>query len=95
MEEAVIYKLLYHPLVAKDIEDIPENIKSRIRKAIEQRIGVDPVKAGRPLQKSLVGHRKMRVGDYRVIYRVKGNTIIILKIGHRREVYERAESRIG
>jgi len=94
VEEAVIFRLLYHPLVARDIENIPANISNRIKKAIEQRLMVDPVKAGRPLRKSLAGHRKMRVGDYRVIYRVERNTIIVLKIGHRREVYERAEARI-
>jgi len=34
-------------------------------------------------------HYRIRVGDYRVIYRVekKRVTIILVKIGHRREVY--------
>lgn len=32
---------------------------------------------------------RIRVGDYRVVYEIRGNilTIIIIKIGHRREVY--------
>lgn len=88
------YRLLYHPLVAEDIQGWPENIKDRIRTAIESRLLPDPVRAGRPLRQSLAGHRKMRVGDFRVIYRVQGDTIVILKIGHRKDVYAKVEPRL-
>jgi len=94
VEKAVIFRLLYHPLVAEDIKGIPRNIKNRISLAIEKRLLIDPVKAGRPLRQSLVGHRKMRVGDYRIIYRVELDVIIVLKIGHRKDVYEKAKSRL-
>lgn len=89
------YRLLYHPLVAEDIEGWPENIKERIWTAIESRLLPDPVRAGRPLRQSLAGHRKMRVGDFRVIYRVQGDTIVILKIGHRKDVYGKVEPRLS
>jgi mRNA interferase RelE/StbE len=89
------YRLLYHPLVSDDVGDLPENIKDRIRTAIESRLLSDPVRAGRPLRQSLAGHRKMRVGDFRVIYRVQGDTIVILKIGHRKDVYAKAAPRLS
>jgi mRNA interferase RelE/StbE len=41
----------------------------------------------------LAGHREMRVGDYRVIYRVLGDAIIVLKIGHRKDVYGKVKQR--
>jgi mRNA interferase RelE/StbE len=89
------YQLLYHPDVYhKDIAPIPRNIRVRIRKAIETRLLADPVMAGFPLRQSLKGHRKMRVGDFRVIYRVEGCDIIILKIGNRRDVYEEVFKRM-
>jgi mRNA-degrading endonuclease RelE of RelBE toxin-antitoxin system len=94
MEEEVIYRLLYHPLVAEDIEDLPANIKERVRQAIEKRLLPDPARAGRPLRQSLLGHRKMRVGDLRVIYRAQGDKIIVLKIGHRKDVYAEAGARL-
>jgi len=94
VEKAVIYRLIYHPLVAEDIKNLPQNIKNRIRNAVEKRLLIDPVKAGRPLKQSLVGHRKMRVGDYRIIYRVKFDTIIVLKIGHRKDIYDKVKSRL-
>lgn len=52
------------------------------------------MRAGRPLKQSLMGHRKMRVGDFRVIYRVQGDKIIVLKIGHRKDVYAKAGTRL-
>lgn len=94
MEEEVICRLLYHPLIAEDIEDLPANIKERVRQAIEKRLLPDPARAGRPLKQSLLGHRKMRVGDLRVIYRVQGDKIIVLKIGHRKDVYAKAGARL-
>lgn len=90
------YKIAYHPLVIKeDINNIPANMRDRIREAIEQRILRDPLQAGKPLRKSLKGHRKMRVGDYRIIYRLEQNLVIILKIGHRKDVYEKVWKRLN
>ena len=85
----MLFVPVYHPEVARDIAGFPRNIKSRIQKAIEARLILDPVKFGEPLRRSLSGFRKLRVGDYRVIYRIQGQTVIILKIGHRKEVYKK------
>ena len=81
------YSLIYHPEVRRDIARLPQNINDRIRKAIEERVLLDPAQYGDPLRRSLKGYRKLRVGDYRVIYRVEKNHVIVLKIGHRKEVY--------
>ena len=88
------YRLLYHPLVLKeDLGKIPYEIKFRIKKVIETRLLSDPVLAGKPLRQSLKGHRKLRIGDWRLIYRIQRKDIIILKIGHRREIYRRVKNR--
>ena len=81
------YTLLYHPDIRKDLADLPKNIRERIRRAIEERLLKDPVKFGAPLKRSLQGYRKLRVGDYRVIFRLEQEKIMVLKIGHRKEVY--------
>jgi len=85
----------YHHDIPQDLIAIPTNMKERIRKAIETRLLIDPVNYGLPLRKSLQGHRKLRVGDYRVIYRIEHKTVIILKIGHRKEVYPKALIRLN
>jgi mRNA interferase RelE/StbE len=88
------YDLLYHPEVKDDIRRIPANIQTRIRKAIETRLQTDPVLYGQPLRQSLKGHRKLRVGDWRVIYRVEASTVIILMIGNRKDVYNEVFRRV-
>ena len=88
------YELLYHPEVKDDIRNIPANIRTRIRKAIENRLQNDPVLYGQPLRQSLKGHRKLRVGDWRVIYRVEASTVVILMIGNRKDVYNEVFRRI-
>lgn len=84
------YYLFYHPDIYKqDLPGIPKNIKDRIKRAIEQRLLIEPMKYGGPLRRGLQGYRKLRVGDFRVIYRINKEKIAILKIGHRKEVYNK------
>lgn len=90
------YRLFYHPDIKKeDLPEIPRNMQERIRRAIEERLLIDPEKYGEPLRRGLSGYRKLRVGDYRVIYKVDRESIAIFKIGHRKEVYQRAHLRVA
>ncbi len=74
----------------KDYERIPPAIREIIRKAIEKKLTVDPLNFGKPLRYSLKGYRRLRVGDYRVIYRVDEGKVIVISvdIDHRKDVYE-------
>ncbi len=88
------YNLLYHPdIKRKDLPKIPKNLQKRIRKAIEERLLAEPTKYGQPLKRGLQQYRKLRVGDYRVIYKIDKKDIIIFKIGHRKEVYQQVHLR--
>ncbi len=82
------YRLSYLPAVLKD--DWPRinpGDRDRIRRAIEQRLTSEPSYYGEPLRHRLKGFWKLRVGDYRVIYRIEGPQVWIIRIGHRKEVY--------
>jgi mRNA interferase RelE/StbE len=88
------YQIFYHPDIAKDdLPDIPANIRERIKRAIEERLLVDPQQYGEPLRRGLQGYRKLRVGDYRIVYRVDKDKIIVLKIGNRKDVYNKVHLR--
>jgi mRNA interferase RelE/StbE len=89
------FTIIYHPDVKEvDLPKINENIKLRIKKAIEERLMTDPSKYGKPLRKSLKGYWKLRVGDYRVVYRIKGADVFVFGIIHRKEVYKDVNSRL-
>ncbi|MDR2609208.1 MAG: type II toxin-antitoxin system RelE/ParE family toxin [Rickettsiales bacterium] len=57
-------------VVEKDLPNLPKTIRLRVQKAIKERLTVDPINLGEPLHHSLKGRRRLRVGDYRIIYRV-------------------------
>ena len=76
-------------VVSQDLPKISTPEKKRIKKAIEQRLTTNPIEFGQPLRYSLKGCRRLRVGDYRVIYKIERNNIVlVVKNGHRKEVYE-------
>ncbi len=89
------FELRYHPDVK--IIDIPlldKRIKERIKTAIESRLVNAPHQYGEPLRKTLKGYWKLRVGDYRVIFKITGNEIRILAIVNRKDVYTKIFKRI-
>ena len=77
-------------VVVKHIPLLPSSVKTMIKKVIEERLVNDPVGYGKPLRYSLKGHRRLRVSDYRVVYRISPeiNTVTIVAIKHRKDVYE-------
>ena len=84
-----VYKVEYLESVIKnDIPKLPKIEKKKIKKAIEERLIQDPVRFGRPLRYSLKGCRRMKVGNYRVIFKLETKTVLVVKIGHRKEIYK-------
>ena len=53
-----------------------------------------PHQYGEPLRKTLKGYWKLRVGDYRVVYKIVENEVRILGIINRKEVYEEISKRL-
>ena len=88
------FELRYHPDVKSvDLPQLNETMKKRIRKAIEERLATAPHKYGEPLRKNLRGCWKLRVGDYRVVFKIVDEAVWILGIIHRKAVYENIEKR--
>jgi len=90
------YRLIYHADVRKlDLPRIDMKNKSMIKRAIEERLTIHPEVYGKPLQRSLKGYWKLRVGEYRVVFKISGNDILVLCIVHRRDVYQRTKKRVN
>jgi len=85
------YQISYLDVVVReDIPSLPKRARELIQSAIEQRLAVDPIGYGKPLRYSLKGHRRLRVSDYRIVYRIEENThtVLIIAIKHRKDVYD-------
>jgi len=88
------FTLRYHPAVrSDDLPLIDQKTKERIRKAIEERLQTAPNEYGEPLRKNLKGYWKLRVGDYRVVFKIESHEVWIIGIRHRKAVYRDVETR--
>lgn len=82
------FEIHYSPECLADPRKLDRPTLKRIKLSIEARLGVSPFDYGKPLRHSAHGLWSLRVGDWRVIYKVDNQQVLILKIGHRREVYK-------
>jgi mRNA interferase RelE/StbE len=90
------YTLVYHPEVkTKDVPKLNRDVAKRIQRAVENRLAVEPQRYGEPLRRTLKGYRKLRVGDYRVVFKIVRNEVWIFAIMPRRDVYQRIEARLA
>lgn len=73
--------------------NLPKDAQRQILKKVESLKG-NPRPSGVEQLKGPEKFLRLRVGDYRVIYTVEGKYLIILviRIGHRKEVYENLEA---
>lgn len=84
------YTILYQSeVVAKHIPRLSASAKVLIKRAIEERLKVDPVGFGKPLSYSFKGARRLRASDYRVTFRIdqENYTVVVIAIQHRKDVY--------
>ncbi len=88
------FELVYHELVvSEDLPKLSSVWKDKIRFSIETRLMTQPELYGKPLRRSLKGYRKLRIEDYRVIFRIEARTVKILMIAHRSVVYATVTNR--
>ncbi len=88
IEPARRYNITIKPSARKELQKLPANLKSRIHAAIID-LSYDPYKRG---IRKLVQYEdifRIRVGDYRILFRIdeKEHTIIILEIKNRKDSY--------
>ena len=82
------YRLVYTNRAVKDIKCLDSATKERIGKTL-LRYQEDPLQHAERLTDSKLGDYRFRIGDYRVIFDIEGNEIVVLRVGHRREIYNR------
>jgi len=90
----VRWTLRYTASAARAIRKLDPQVRNRVRKATET-LAEDPLR-GKPLQLDLKGLRSWRTGDFRIIYRVVEDQIevLVVAVGHRREVYDQVRRRL-
>lgn len=83
----MVYKIQYKKSVAKDFKTISKNVQSQILDKLEHVLSSAPYKYP-ALKGHFAGLRKLRVGNYRVIFTILDDKVWVLRIGHRSRVYK-------
>jgi len=89
-----MWNIKFHPLVLReDFKKIDPENQRQILRQIVKKLSINPEAYGKVLSGELHGYWRLRIGDFRVIYRILKDKIevLVVKIGIRRdfEVYEK------
>ena len=90
-----LYKILFMPSTKKDLRSIPKIERIKILKHIDT-LTMNPRPPG--CEKLTAQNRyRIRQGDYRIIYTIHDNELIIwiIKVGHRRDIYRISEQKVN
>ena len=82
------YNIVYKKSVQRDLKKLSKAEANRILNQVEEELSKNaetyPVLKGR-----FAGLRKYRVGDFRVIFAILGDDVLVLRIGHRKDIYKK------
>ena len=84
--------LIYSEKFLKEVKKIDKHVQKKIFDYMDEVAKLDdPRVRGKALVGNLAGFWRYRVGDYRVLCRIKENELIIfvVEVGHRKEIYEK------
>lgn len=82
------YQTRFHPAARADLRKIPKQTAMTILRKLAQ-LEYDPYGDGTTAMVSRPDRRRLRVGDYRVIYTIDNGELVVwvIHIGHRFDVY--------
>ena len=84
----MMFNLVYTQRAVRDIRNLDPTIRPRVDKKL-LRYKEDPLKYAEKITDPKLGSYRFRIGDYRVIFDLEGKDIVILRVGHRRDIYRR------
>ena len=83
-----MWQIKFHPLVIEeDFKGMDPAQQKDIVKAVQKKLSVDPYGYGKALRGEFSRYWRLRVGDYRVVYRIVKEEIVVLviKVGIRKD----------
>ncbi len=88
LKKSLANNIKYKKSVAKDLKSIDIKQSKRIIAKFEKDCAlIEDI--GEPLKGQFEGLFKYRVGDYRFIFQIIGSTTLVLRIGHRKDIYNK------
>jgi mRNA interferase RelE/StbE len=90
-----VYKIAFHKAAVKELAALPRDAQKKVARVIDA-LARDPFPQASQTLKGSTSARRIRVGQYRVVYEVYVDRVIVyvVAVGHRREIYEIVERRM-
>ena len=82
-----MYQVVITEPAIKELKKLDSVVKKKILKKLLI-LQNNPFHNTKKLSGSIIGDYRFRIGDYRAIFDISGNRVVIHKIGHRRDVYK-------
>ena len=82
-----IYKIILTEKAVHDLNNIDKKDQERIAIKLKY-YSNEPLKHARKLISPKIGSYRFRIGDYRIIFDIDDDKIIVLRIGHRKDIYK-------
>ena len=83
-----MYRVILARSVVKDIKKLPVQLQKRVHAKLEFYAAQDnPLAFAKPLKEPADAQYRFRVGHYRVLFDLDDDTIIVLCVQHRKDVY--------
>lgn len=84
-----MYHYIFRPQAEKELKKLSPNVQIQIISKLKFFISTpDTLNFASHLKDNNLGSYRFRIGDYRVIFDLEEDIIIIHNIGHRREIYK-------
>ena len=85
------FNVEFSPAAARDLKRLDPSIRLQLLRASTV-LKASPYPGAIARIQPLVGiaprHYRLRIGDYRIIYRIEGSRVIVVRVAHRREAYQ-------
>jgi len=84
------YRVQWHKDALADLRKLDKSKSKKVIDKVKNHLCKDPVGLGKPLKGQFKGMYRYRFGNYRIMYVIKNNELLILvmTVGHRKSVYE-------
>jgi len=82
-----MFKVLFTDRAKKDLFQLQSDTAKQIKQRLKY-FSENPLNYAKKLKETTLGTFRFRVGDYRIIFDLVEDKIIILRIGHRKDIYK-------
>ncbi|TSA27957.1 MAG: type II toxin-antitoxin system RelE/ParE family toxin [Ignavibacteriales bacterium] len=82
-----MFKVLFTDRAKKDLFQLQSDTAKQIKQRLKY-FSENPLNYAKKLEETTLGTFRFRVGDYRIIFDLVEDKIIILRIGHRKDIYK-------